>query len=310
MAVQPLLLTVLLRQRHWQTHPAFKREYDKAAARVDRKLVGGYPSRAQLYRWVTGDIKRLPHADHCVVLERMFPGWTVRQLFNPAPEDLDVSQPQQTQDHGAAQCSPKREQFGEEFALTTPMTPNENPQIVPYSLRNPTRAGLLYLNWEMFGLGIERLIHQIKNIGRRLDVDACFGVNEAGLVMATFLASAQFDRCPIGYLKCLKSHGNIALSNDSYFPTSLRENPSIVICDYEVKRADIIGYVVDELRSRYGNPELHFAVFGAMTDSKDPKVKEFGELTGAKIMEKAEFSAVFIATTMHPPGIEPPLELR
>lgn len=208
------------------------------------------------------------------------------------------------------QSSPKRGQFEEEFALTTPMTPNENPQIVPYSLSNPTRASLLYLDWETFGLGIERLIRQVKNIGRRLDVDACFGVNEAGLVMATFLASAQFDRCPIGYLKCLKSRGSITLSDDSHFPTSVRDNPTIVICDYEVKRADVIGYIVDGLKSRYSNPELYFAVFGAMTDAEDPKVKNFDELTGAKIMEKAEFSAVFIATTMHPPGIEPPLELR
>lgn len=51
-------------------------------------------------------------------------------------------------------------------------------------------------------------------------------------------------------------------------------------------------------------------MFGAMTDAHGPKVASFGELTGATIMEKAEFSAVFSATTMHPPGIEPPLELR
>jgi hypothetical protein len=36
----------------------------------------------------------------------------------------------------------------------------------------------------------------------------------------------------------------------------------------------------------------------------------FDDLTGAKIMRAADFEAVFIAATMSPPGIEPPLELR
>lgn len=200
-------------------------------------------------------------------------------------------------------------QFEDEFTLATPMTPVENPQITSYSMRNTARDRLIYLNWETFGLGVERLMRQIKNIGRRLDVDACFGVNEAGLVMATFLASAQFDRCAVGYLKCNKVREGIDLSADSLFPT-VRADPTIVICDFEVKRANVIGFVVEELRTRYRNPDLYFAVFGAMTDEDDPRVTSFDRLTGAKIMEKAGFSAVFIATTMHPPGIEPPLELR
>lgn len=310
MASQPPLLSVLLKRRYWQTHSTFKREYDKAAAQIDKRLVGGWPSRAQFYRWLTGGIKGLPHADHCRVLEKMLPGWAAPQLFQPPSDDADSAPPQQSARSADPQLSSSRGQFGEEFALTTPMAPNENPQIVPYSLSNPARASLLYLDWQTFGLGIERLIQQIKNIGRRLDVDACFGVNEAGLVMATFLASALFNRCPVGYLKCLKSRGGINLSEDSHFPGSVRKNPAIVICDYEVKRADVIGYVVEELRDRYGNPELFFAVFGAMTDSQDPRVASFDDLTASTIMQKAEFGAVFIATTMHPPGIEPPLELR
>jgi hypothetical protein len=36
----------------------------------------------------------------------------------------------------------------------------------------------------------------------------------------------------------------------------------------------------------------------------------FEELSGAGIMTTAGFKAVFIAATMSPPGIEPPLELR
>lgn len=306
MEAQPLL-KVLLRQRHWQTFRTFQSEYDKAAASVDPRLVGKAPSRAQLYRWLSGDLKSLPHPDHCRVLEEMFTGRTVYELFQPAQTDASPTRVELNGD-GSAAVVPAG-QFGEEFTLTTPMTPNENPRILSYSLSNPTRADLLYLTWETFGLGVERIIRQIKNIGRRLDVNACFGVNEAGLVMATFLASAQFDRCAIGYLKCLKSRESIALSPDSHYP-EIGERPTIVICDFEVKRADVIGFVVKELRARYRNPEIYFAVFGAMTDEEDPRVEKFEQLTGARIMEEAGFAAVFIATTMHPPGIEPPLELR
>jgi hypothetical protein len=78
---KPVGLKVLLQQRHMQTHSAFCREYDKVAAEVDRALKGGWPSRAQFYRWLSGDLLGLPYADHCRVLEKMFPEWKVDQLF-------------------------------------------------------------------------------------------------------------------------------------------------------------------------------------------------------------------------------------
>jgi hypothetical protein len=36
----------------------------------------------------------------------------------------------------------------------------------------------------------------------------------------------------------------------------------------------------------------------------------FDDLAGASVMKGAGFKAVFLAATMSPPGIEPPLELR
>jgi len=159
------------------------------------------------------------------------------------------------------------------------------------------------------GLGVARLIRQIKNLGRRLDVDVCLGINEAGLVMATFLASAQFGRCAIGYLKCSKVRDDISLHLDSFFPAT-NEAPTILVCDFEVKHADVVGFITREVRSRYPKAELYFAVFGAMTKGSDLEVRSFDDLTGARIMRAANFAAVFIAATMSPPGIEPPLELR
>ncbi|RKN48224.1 hypothetical protein [Micromonospora endolithica] len=198
---------------------------------------------------------------------------------------------------------------GPDFNLTVPTVDFGNPEICAFSLPNPRPGNLLDLTWETFGFGVERLIRQIKNVGRRLDVDICFGVNEAGLVMATFLASAQFSRCAIGYLRCNKVRDSIALASTSFYPEA-DEAPTILICDFEVKHADVVGFLASEIRRRYPNASLYFAVFGAMTKGSDLEVASFDELTGAQIMRAADFSAVFIAATMSPPGIEPPLELR
>jgi hypothetical protein len=80
---QPIALKVLLQQRHLHTHSTFCREYDRVASDIDRTLRGGWPSKAQFYRWLSGDLVGLPYADHCRILEGMFPGWKVEQLFPP-----------------------------------------------------------------------------------------------------------------------------------------------------------------------------------------------------------------------------------
>lgn len=83
MSDQHVRLKDALRARRWTVYRTFCREYDKAAKVVDPTLVGTYPSRAQLHRWVRGDIKKLPYPDHCRVLEQMFQDWTAEQLFEP-----------------------------------------------------------------------------------------------------------------------------------------------------------------------------------------------------------------------------------
>ncbi len=84
MTAQPILLKSLLLERHWQTYRTFCHEYDKAARKVDATLVGSWPSRAQLHRWLSGGLKGLPYPDHCRVLEKMFPGTSAERLFEPA----------------------------------------------------------------------------------------------------------------------------------------------------------------------------------------------------------------------------------
>ncbi|MFI6314679.1 helix-turn-helix domain-containing protein [Nocardia fusca] len=200
-------------------------------------------------------------------------------------------------------------QVGAEFSLAVPTIQYGNPEIIAFTLPNPQPGRLLDLTWETFGYGIQRLASQIKNAGRRLDVDLCFGVNEAGLVIASFLASRSFSRCKIGYLRCNKVQDGIDLDDASFFPPA-EGATSIVICDFEVKHADVIGYLTRRVRALYPKADLYFAVFGAMTKSRDLRVESFDELTGSAIMHAADLAAVFIAATMSPPGIEPPLELR
>ena len=53
----------------------------KVALDADPILKGGWPSRAQFYRWLSGELVGLPYTDHCRILEKMFPGWKVDQLF-------------------------------------------------------------------------------------------------------------------------------------------------------------------------------------------------------------------------------------
>jgi hypothetical protein len=96
----PIVLKALLQQRHLQTHSAFRREYDRVAEKLDKALKAGWPSKAQFYRWLSGDLVGLPHVDHCRVLEGMFPGWAVAQMFevhdgpiNFVPEPPGPTQP-------------------------------------------------------------------------------------------------------------------------------------------------------------------------------------------------------------------------
>ncbi|MFF3672324.1 hypothetical protein [Microtetraspora malaysiensis] len=110
-----------------------------------------------------------------------------------------------------------------------------------------------------------------------------------------------------------KPHGTVRFRPDRHW-YAMSHGPSLslwcVLCDFEVKRANVVGFITNQLRHRYPGAEIYFAVFGAMT--KDPRleVADFDDLTGVGIMRAADFAAVFIAATMSLPGIEPPLELR
>jgi transcriptional regulator with XRE-family HTH domain len=87
----PVWLKVLLQKNHWQTYRTFRKEYDKAATSIDPELKGTWPSKAHFHRWISGSLKTLPYPDHCRVLEAMFPGWIVEQLFERCEGDYPAS---------------------------------------------------------------------------------------------------------------------------------------------------------------------------------------------------------------------------
>jgi hypothetical protein len=80
---EPTLLKALLRVRHWQKRETFSRQWDRVAKTLDSSLVGTCPAHAQFYRWLSGNVRSMPHPDACRILEAMFPGVTVQRLFRP-----------------------------------------------------------------------------------------------------------------------------------------------------------------------------------------------------------------------------------
>jgi hypothetical protein len=55
-----------------------------------------------LGRWLSGELKGLPYPDHCRVLEKMFPGWTIEQLFEELDaDDTALSESAESPQHAA-----------------------------------------------------------------------------------------------------------------------------------------------------------------------------------------------------------------
>ncbi len=87
------MLKALLREKNVQHYGLFKRADEKAAKELDSSFAGTYPSEKTFRRWMSGQVKDLPRAEHCVVLEVMLPGWRTVDLLKPylAPGDVDGS---------------------------------------------------------------------------------------------------------------------------------------------------------------------------------------------------------------------------
>ncbi len=88
MSGQPTLLAALLESKGLQRYGSFRVAYEKAARSLDRERGGIAPSRAQFHRWLTGDLRGLPHTDHCRILEHLLTGYSSAQLFKSSPDGI------------------------------------------------------------------------------------------------------------------------------------------------------------------------------------------------------------------------------
>ena len=75
------VLKALLEERHIHAYSEFIAEYRRLAKDLDLPRNAVPPTKSQYYRWVGDQVRTLPQGHHCVVLERMFPGWTAKELF-------------------------------------------------------------------------------------------------------------------------------------------------------------------------------------------------------------------------------------
>ncbi|GAA1508450.1 DUF5919 domain-containing protein [Streptomyces synnematoformans] len=83
MGNEVVAIKALIQERHL-SYTGFCQEWEKIAAGFDNRLAGSHPGHAQFYRWLKGDLRSgKPRTDSCRVLEAMFPGWSVEELFAP-----------------------------------------------------------------------------------------------------------------------------------------------------------------------------------------------------------------------------------
>jgi Domain of unknown function (DUF5919) len=168
MADESVALKVLLRERHW-TYDAFCVEYNKAARLLDPRLAQSSPSRAQFQRWLAGDLRRLPHPDACRVLEAVFPGWQVEQLFAPHAQhqDADLAGEVATADDHATRFADGQvlDQYQDViavYATRSELMSNYPPHVLFDGARSVRACGLsLNLICQQYGVhGLQRLVER------------------------------------------------------------------------------------------------------------------------------------------------------
>ena len=174
------------------------------------------------------------------------------------------------------------------------------------------------LTWTEFGAGIERIRGQIRDYGTSLDIDLAIGINEGGLLIATLLASASFRRCGIAYVRTIRHGARAAVDTDHVaLSRQLASASAVMLCDFEVKTAPILGLVTRYLTDEGLHPDasVYAATMGALatTEPEPPAaghVYDIADLPCHAALAAAPLADVFVGYLMASPGIDPPLGLR
>lgn len=138
------VLKALLQQRHLQTVTSFRREYDRIASKLDPDLVGHGPKKAQFYRWLSGDLASLPYPDHCRILQKMFPDWSIAELFEEFSGSIDdlSRKPQKSTSPPSGTCTHKVADIESVFPSRTEFLKALPPQELFKDARRIDMAGL------------------------------------------------------------------------------------------------------------------------------------------------------------------------
>lgn len=163
MSEPEITLKVLIRQRHI-SYDSFCREWDRIAKDVDGALKGGYPGHAQYYRWLRGQLAgKRPYPDACRMLEAMFPGWTVDNLFSPYTGEIQdpAESPVPSDSLALAEDQnldmERRKLLQELFGAGTLAAPGDSSVTAPPQVE---LSGVWWASWQTFRNGVEKIATQ------------------------------------------------------------------------------------------------------------------------------------------------------
>ena len=203
-------------------------------------------------------------------------------------------------------------------------TKSEGYQRRIYSLPKPfDDKSLLFLTWETFGKGIVSLCRQVKHYLDSHEInymDVCIGINETGVIISNFINFKCFERkSALGYI-FYQDENEYPIKEEPYLPKLEGKKARILLADFELKKGEGLKQSIDKVIKRYshdnlGNDrdlEIFVAVFGAEVNTDN--IEDISELTAYKklkpYIDNKIICELFIACTMYPPGIEPPLALK
>jgi len=175
------------------------------------------------------------------------------------------------------------------------------------------------LTWHSFGKGIEILRKQIQNM-KNFDPELYYGINEAGMIIASYLSSEGKS------LGIIKTKGNPkGPRKDIQFTTpievidNLRNNEddiTIILCDSEIKsgkslkkyKEKILEYFEDNQVARQ-RVLIHIAVLCGVDLDNNCHIKSISNnYFGNKVDD--EYSADFIAFYSNIHGFDPPGRIK
>ena len=177
-----------------------------------------------------------------------------------------------------------------------------DPDIEIRKLKLENNRKKVKMSWETFGKGLEELENTIAG-ATGCEIDAIFGVNEAGLMIAAYLSFPK--RIPVGVIKTggkNKNGGRPFLQFD--FPI-LKERPAcIAVVDSEIKSGESVKIIIDRIKNKYPKARIISIAYVGVKDSDPREVEDFGWSVSPT------YRPDFLAYYVNHPGFEPPGGIR